>query len=375
MRLRSESSMTEALAVYVHVPFCPSKCGYCDFNSYAMSDEIVGRTVSATIEEIRRSPHRGRRAKTIFFGGGTPTYLESGDLLALLDAVVECHPPLGNCEISSEANPGTVDSSKFVAMKQAGFNRISIGAQSFADGDLIRLGRVHRAGEIERSVAAAREAGFENLNIDLMFALPAQTRAGWLSNLERAISLGTEHLSLYCLTIEHNTKFYKLFLKGLLDLPDDGAQAEMYEMAVGAVERAGFRQYEISNFARPGFECRHNLAYWRGEEYAGYGPGAVEQVGGIRWTHIKHPVRYCEAVERGEELACERETLGATEKRMEKIMLGLRLNEGLRLGDIEVDEAGLRAMIGTGWVERDDGVVRLTKEGRRFCNRVVLALV
>src|SRR5579862_3513650 len=240
------------LAVYVHTPFCPSKCGYCDFNSYAMQGEIMERTTRATVAEIARSPQRGRPAKTIFFGGGTPTFLEERQLLSILEAVIEAHPPVEGCEITSESNPGTADATKYAAMRRAGFNRISLGAQSFLDEDLIRLERVHKADEIGRAVGLARDAGFDNLNLDLMFALPHQSLKAWKKNLDRALELDPEHLSLYCLTIEPNTSFYKKNLRGQLHLPDDDAQVTMYEECLDRLVGAGYEQYEISNFAEPG---------------------------------------------------------------------------------------------------------------------------
>ncbi|MCB8932199.1 MAG: coproporphyrinogen III oxidase family protein, partial [Chthonomonadaceae bacterium] len=216
--------MNAPLAVYVHTPFCPSKCGYCDFNSYAMDGPIVERTIVAIEREIRSSPWAGRPAKTVFFGGGTPTFLTEHQLVGLLNAVLEVHPPVEGAEITSEANPGTVDRPKFAAMRAAGFNRISLGAQSFLEDDLVLLGRVHRVGEIERAVLAARDAGFDNVNLDLMFALPGQTLRAWGANLDRAIALTPEHLSLYCLTLEPNTPFYKEHLRGTLVQPDEEPQ-------------------------------------------------------------------------------------------------------------------------------------------------------
>jgi oxygen-independent coproporphyrinogen III oxidase len=361
------------LAVYVHVPFCPSKCGYCDFNSYAMDGAIIGRTVDAIATDIRRSPHAGRPAKTIFFGGGTPTYLAVEDLNRLLHAVMEIHPPLADCEITSEANPGTVDASKFSAMRAAGFNRISLGAQSFLDDDLIRLDRVHRASEIERAVGSAREAGFDNLNLDLMFALPDQSRFGWTKNLETALRLAPEHLSLYCLTIEPNTAFYKKHLHGQLNLPDEEVQVAMYEECLQRTADAGYEHYEISNFARPGRECRHNLEYWYGNEYAAYGPGAVGQVGGRRFTNLKHPKGYCDAVEAGTPLAFESEVLDASMQRTEQIMLGLRLNEGIPLSWVESRAA--QDVERLGWIELANDRIRLTPDGRHFCSEVAMRLM
>lgn len=365
--------MKDALAVYVHIPFCPSKCGYCDFNSYAMDGEVVERTVSAIVAEIRNGAHKGIPAKSIFFGGGTPTYLSTEQICRVLDAVAASHPPIDDCEVTSEANPGTLSLGKLLAMRASGFNRLSIGGQSFRDSELIRLGRVHTSADIESAVRMAREAGFANINVDMIFALPGQTHSIWKENLMRAVSLGADHLSLYCLTIEPNTAFYKEHRRGLLQMPDDEMQTSMYDMAVAAAEVAGYYQYEISNFARSGFECRHNLSYWKGEEYIAYGPGAVERVGKRRWTHIKHPARYCEAVERAQELHCEEEFLDEDALARERIMLGLRVRDGVDARSVANAE-GLDRMCGREWVKVADGRVMLTPTGRHYCNEVIVAL-
>ena len=375
------SPLNTPLAVYVHTPFCPSKCGYCDFNSYAMSGDIMERTTRAMVAEIKSSPSRGRPAKTIFFGGGTPTFLPEYQLLRILDSVLEVHPPLPGAEITSEANPGTADAGKFRAMRRAGFNRISLGAQSFLDSDLLRLGRIHRAGEIERAVEIARDAGFDNLNLDLMFALPGQSRRAWEANLRRALALQPEHLSLYCLTLEPNTPFYKQHLKGQLEQPDDEDQVAMYEQCVDMAAAAGYEQYEISNFAKPGHECKHNLCYWNAEEYAGYGPGAVGCVAEpateqpVRYTNLKHPDGYCAAVEAGQPTAFEREELTAAIQRVERIMLGLRLNSGFEAGGLNISDASLANLQSKGWITRSGDTVSLTAEGRHFCSEVALALI
>ena len=335
------------------------------------------RTVAATVAEIQRSPLRGTPAKTIFFGGGTPTYLSSSQLIRILDTVIEVHPPIEGCEITSEANPGTVDAEKFGAMFSAGFNRISLGAQSFLDEDLIRLDRIHKASEIERAVGAARVAGFRSLNLDLMFALPSQSRMAWTKNLEKALSLEPDHLSLYCLTIEQNTAFYKKNLRGELDLPEDEIQREMYDECVQRTAEIGLFQYEISNFARPGYECRHNLCYWYGEDYAGYGPGAVGcvTIDGVstRYTNLKHPDGYCKAVEAGTTIPFESEVLSPGIRNTERIMLGLRLNEGVPIAI--VDARKIPGLIGRGWVTADEQRLRLTSEGRHFCSEVALELI
>jgi oxygen-independent coproporphyrinogen-3 oxidase len=345
-----------------------------------MEGEIMEATTQATIEEIRRSPWAGRPASTIFFGGGTPTFLAEGQLLRVLEAVLQTHPPLDGAEITSEANPGTVDIPKFMAMRKGGFNRISLGAQSFVDDDLVRLGRVHRSGEIERAVGAAREAGFDNLNLDLMFALPNQSRHAWSKNLDRALDLAPEHLSLYCLTIEPNTAFYKQRLRGSLPLPDDEAQVEMYDDCLARTLEAGYQQYEISNFCKPGRECRHNLAYWYAHEYAGYGPGAVGMVRndsgiGTRYTNLKHPERYVAAVEAHQNLAFESEELGEDTLRVERLMLGLRLNEGLEVGELKLDSRAVDRLVERGWIERSEKRIALSNEGRHFCSEVALELI
>jgi oxygen-independent coproporphyrinogen-3 oxidase len=360
------------VAIYVHIPFCPSKCGYCDFNSYAMTGEIVGRTADAIQKEVMASPLRGRPSKTIFFGGGTPTFLAADAQARLLATVLDVHPPVDGCEATTEANPGTVDFPKLKALRSAGFNRLSIGAQSFDPDELRVLERVHTPSEVENAVSAARDADFDNLNLDLMFALPRQSLRRWTKNLEKAIELQPDHLSLYCLTVEPATKFYKLLQRGVLDQPDEDIQSEMYDLTVQIARSAGFERYEVSNFAQPGRECKHNLCYWRGEEYVGYGPGAVQRVGRERRTNLKHPSRYCEAVERGQELGCERELLDDRAMRLEKLMLGLRLAEGLPAD--EIDNSSLLALEQKGWITTDSRV-KLTDLGVHFCNQATLALI
>jgi len=364
--------MSTPVAVYVHIPFCPSKCGYCDFNSYAMSGPIVKRTVDALLAEIAQSPHAGRPAKSIFFGGGTPTMLEATDQVAILEAVARAHPPVEPCEITTEANPGTVDAAKFQTLRGGGFNRISIGAQSFQATELRLLDRIHSPNDVERAVHAARSAGFNNLSIDLMFALPHQTLQGWSENLDKALNLAPDHLSLYCLTVEPATPFYKLQLKGRLQQPAEGIQAQMYDQTVARVRSAGFERYEISNFARPGKECAHNLCYWRAEEYVGYGPGAVERIGNMRRTNMKHPQRYCEAIESRSCLACDEETLTSDNLRAERIMLGLRLREGI--SPEEISKPALDKVIQKGWVTHN-GRVHLTDIGAHYCNQAIIELL
>jgi oxygen-independent coproporphyrinogen-3 oxidase len=344
-----------------------------------MSGPIVDRTVQAIVTEIRASRFAGRPAKTIFVGGGTPTFLSAGQITDILQAILDTHPPVADCEITSEGNPGTVDIPKFEAMRKAGFNRISLGAQSFQTEDLVRLGRVHAPTHIGTAVAAARRAGFENLNLDLMYALPGQSPAAWKINLETALALQPDHLSLYCLTIEQNTRYYKFNLRGMLDIPTEDYQTEMYDMACEMTSQAGFTQYEISNFSKPGRQCNHNIEYWRGAEYLAYGPGAVGAYDPpgedrIRFNVLKHPERYSEAVEQGKPTWYDEERLTPAEVRFEQIMLGIRLNAGLSTTNLDLNEKGLEAVVSRGWVERRGEEICLTPAGRHFCSRVAVEL-
>lgn len=366
--------MSGPVAIYVHVPFCPSKCGYCDFNSFAMTGPIQGETVDAMEHEIRTSPRAGRPAKTIFFGGGTPTYLEASQLARLLQAVLDTHPASNETEITTESNPGTVTLEKLGALKEAGFNRLSLGAQSFATQDLVQLGRVHGVAEIAEAVTAARQAGFENLNLDLMFGLPGQNLVRWRHNLDQALALHPDHLSLYGLTIEPNTRFFRYFQRGWLDLPAEDTMVAMYEEAVARMTAAGLEPYEISNFARPGRRCQHNLAYWRAEEYIGYGPGAVGRVGTRRGTNLKHPARYVEAVRAGEPLWFEEEELSDDDLRLERIMLGIRIEEGLDLAQVPLSAAAIASVTEPGWATTEGDRLRLTPAGRHFTSEVAVRL-
>ncbi len=358
----------------------------CDHSEQGALGVVVNRPIdldlSTLFEQIGLSLPERLHQKTVYFGGGTPTFLEPSQLLALFEAVVGAHPPEPNAEITCEANPGTADAAKFAAMREAGFNRLSMGAQSFLDSDLKQLGRAHSASDIAASVKLARDAGFENLSLDLMFALPGQSREAWMSNVRAAMALQPEHLSLYCLSLEPGTAFHRLSQIGKLTQPDDDDQVGMYEACVEALDRDGYSQYEISNFGQPGEEGRHNLCYWHGEEYLAYGPGAVGAVDGlegrpdrVRYTNLKKPGEYCAAAESGASLWQEDETLSPDTLRTERIMLGLRLNEGLPLSGLGLDEAAVTLLAAKGLIERSGDTVKLTRNGRNYCNDVAAELI
>ena len=268
--------MTAPLALYLHIPFCVARCHYCDFNTFAGLDALFEPYAAALREEIHRAGEiRGHPAvRTLFIGGGTPTALPASLLASLLDACRESFDVQTDAEITCEANPGITDADVFAALRDMGVNRLSMGVQSLDDRELAWLGRIHGAAEAETAFAAARRAGFANINLDFMFGLPGQAAATWRNTLERATALGPEHISLYSLTVEHGTPLYDAVRRGVQPAPEDDLAADFYLLASDLLARAGYEQYEISNWARSGFQCRHNLVYWRNEPYLGFGAGA-----------------------------------------------------------------------------------------------------
>jgi len=379
------SAVPRSVAVYVHIPFCAKHCAYCDFNTYV--ERAQSSLVQATIAAIQRDIERTGQelaaqgdpmvVPTVFFGGGTPTFLQGEHLAAILRTVQDNFAVAPNAEISSEANPGSSDATKFAAMRAAGFSRLSIGVQSFDDGLLIALDRFHTAGEAERALQAARDAGFTNLNLDLMFGLPKQNLPLWEATLERALALGTEHLSLYALTLEPGTRFERLEAGGKLDLPDEDVELSMYERSIALLTAAGLEHYEVSNFARPGHRSQHNQVYWRNEEYLGIGPGAVSYLDGRRWKRERLPARYNAKVEAGADLAVESECLNAEGALGETMMLGLRLRDGLPLQSVRERFAveplthfapQIARLQAEGLLTLAEDTLRLTHRGLLFAN-------
>ena len=382
------------LAIYVHIPFCVRHCAYCDFNTYV--EKAQSAVVHATVEAICRDIAQAGReleatasgsrllgerpVRTIFFGGGTPTFLEGTQLERIVRAISDHFAILPDVEISSEANPGSSDAARFERMRNAGFNRLSIGVQSFDDTLLVALDRFHTAQEAENALRLARQAGFDNVSLDLMFALPGQTTRLWEDSLERALALGTKHLSLYALTLEAGTRFERLYAGGKLDLPDEDTELEMYERSISLLTQAGFEHYEVSNFARPGFRCRHNLVYWHNEEYLGIGPGAVSYIGGRRWKRERLPARYIQKVNAQADLAVESEHLTPEATLGETIMLGLRLRDGLPLSRLRdrfhIDPLArfapqLERLTKRGLLTLEADTLRLTHRGLLLANDVL----
>jgi oxygen-independent coproporphyrinogen III oxidase len=323
-------------SLYVHIPYCQVKCPYCDFNSYAAAEWPEDDYARALIDELRRRsadpPFAGAEIGTIFFGGGTPSLFQPGTIGTLLNAIAANCRLAPDIEITLEANPGTVERERLSGFRAAGVKRLSFGIQSFHSALLTTLGRVHDADDARAAIQAARAAGFEDLNLDLMFAVPGETRAVWEADVAEAIGWSPEHVSAYNLTYEAATPFHTLRARGALQPLDDEDELWMYQHVRAALAAAGYQQYEISNFARPGHEARHNQSYWRGVDYLGLGAGAHSYASapgwGRRWSNERIPERYITAVARGDATASQ-ETLSFDNAAAEFMFLGLRERAGV----------------------------------------------
>jgi oxygen-independent coproporphyrinogen-3 oxidase len=330
-----------SFSLYVHIPWCQSKCPYCDFNSHAAASWPEADYTRALISELEHrvgaAPYAGERLKTIFFGGGTPSLFDPKSIGEIIDAANRLCGIEADAEITLEANPGTVDAAKLSGMRAAGVNRISFGAQSFNPATLKFLGRIHSADETRAAAKMAHRAGFDRLNLDLIFAVPGQTVADVLFDIESVAALEPDHISAYNLTFEEGTAFFSDLKRGRIkQLPND-EQAAMYQTVREEIPRRGYPMYEISNYAAPGHEARHNLTYWRGETYLGIGAGAhsfarVEE-GGRRWWNEKLPSRYVAAIEERLFAEAGAETINEETAQSEYVFLNLRLRDGFALAD------------------------------------------
>ena len=327
----------DAIGLYLHIPYCLHKCGYCDFNSHNINEGEMASYVRALLKELEyyAKPAENRRVRTIFFGGGTPTTLPFADLNRLLDACRKHFDVDPKAEITAEANPATIPQADLAQLREAGFNRLSIGVQSFDPGELKRLERVHTVDEVYLTVERARQAGFDNLSLDLMFALPGQTAQQWQSNLQQALALNPDHLSAYNLTIEPGTVFHKQQAQGQLVMPSEDFQRELYEITIDTLTGAGYEHYEISNYAKPGNQCRHNLNYWHNGEFVGLGAGASSACNGERTKNTNLPARYIEQINASATAVDSRERPDRRQQMGESVMLGFRLKEGLNLSEFQ----------------------------------------
>lgn len=379
--------MRSGLGLYIHIPYCLSRCHYCDFNTYRIDVAAVQQYLEGLAQEItlRASAMaiRDRRVCSVFFGGGTPSILHASQLIGILDHCRAAFTLEDDAEVSLEANPGTVDLSKLRTLWEGGVTRLSVGVQAVQDRLLHRIGRAHTTSEAERAFWLMREAGFSNINLDLMFGLPGQSAGDWSETLDWAISVGPEHVSAYGLILEERTPLHQAHRQGEIGLPDEETEAMMYRMAVDRLRDAGFEHYEISNFARLGFRCRHNLVYWQHQEYLGIGAGAYSYLAGRRFYNELLPAGYMSAIaERGTAVAGG-EQLSTEMLRSERLMLGLRLRAGLEveafkdvLGveDLSMSDRVTR-LLDDGFLRLQEGRVQITERGLLVANELIVQLL
>ncbi len=370
------------LGLYLHFPFCISKCPYCDFNSYQLKeDNQISSYISALYLEITAYSKelKNSTVKTIYLGGGTPTILSGVQIYNILEFCKSKFTIDKDAEITIEANPGTLDGKKLKLLIESGINRLSLGAQSFNDLFLKKLGRIHNTKDIIDSYHLAREKGFNNINIDVMFALPDQTKEDLQDTLKKAISLKPDHLSLYNLTLKPGTEYYKKYKKGKLKLPNEDEEYDMYNWAINFLEESGFEHYEISNFARPYKRSMHNLIYWQNKPYLGIGAGAYSFIKGYRYMNYENPARYIKEIISGKLPVDNGEKLSLRKRMIETIILGLRTKDGVsykkynirfgvNLNDIFSKQ--VNKLVNLGLLEKGDCKIKLTKKGIFLANTV-----
>lgn len=376
------SASGPALGLYIHVPFCASRCGYCDFNTYTATE--LGDTVrrdtfhDSLIDEVRLARRMlesdDRAVSTVFVGGGTPTLLGADALTTILAAVRQEFGLAPDAEVTTEANPDSVDRAMLERLREGGFTRVSLGMQSSSPTVLRVLERTHTPGASVAAARAAREVGFEHVNLDLIYGTPGETDDDLRRSLDDVLDSGVDHVSAYSLIVEEGTPLARRVRRGEIATPDDDVAAERYVIVDEALASAGMDWYEVSNWARPGGECRHNLGYWRDADWWGVGPGAHSHVDGRRWWNVKHPRTYAERLSTGRAPEEGGEVLTEDQRAMERIMLGLRLAEGLPIEDIDGDLSA----VGEGLLDEaalTRGRVVLTRRGRLLADSVIRLLV
>jgi oxygen-independent coproporphyrinogen-3 oxidase len=371
------------LGLYLHIPFCQAICSYCNFNRGLLDEALKTRYVAALDREIREAGDR-RRADTVFFGGGTPSLLAPAEVATLIAACRQAYDVSADAEITLETNPETVTDARLAAFRSAGVNRVSLGVQSFDDRELQRLGRIHSAGRAAGAVRAARAAGVGNVSLDLMFWLPGQSRASWLTSVDRAIDLGPDHLSFYMLELYPNAPLKEAIARGAGPQVSDDEAADMYLEGLDRLEAAGYAQYEISNVARAGFVSRHNLKYWTMGSWRGFGCGAHSTVDGIRWRNVNGTAEYVGRLARGEPVGIDRQEPSARERAEEAIFTGLRLTAGLDAADFAAqygrspwDTYGedLAVYVGAGLMWTSGTRFGLTRAGMLVSNEMLASFV
>jgi oxygen-independent coproporphyrinogen-3 oxidase len=369
------------LGIYAHIPFCIKKCLYCDFNSYSGILDIAGDYVKAVLKEItlRSQLVRDRRVASVYFGGGTPTVIDTRSISCLISAVKQNFNVLPTAEFTIEANPGTVSENSLNQLRKAGVNRLSIGLQAWQDRLLAKLGRIHCKEDFVTTYKAARQSGFDNINVDLMFGLPTQTVEEWEETITSVIELGPEHISAYSLEIGEDTPFYRMLKIGELSLPDESSERDMYQKALDLLGRSGYVHYEISNFSLAGKECRHNLLYWQAQDYLGLGAGAHSYINAVRFSNRTDPDSYIRKINSGILPTYETHVQTLKDEVSEYMFMGLRLLKGVSRDDFserfnkgldDIYGRHIKKLCDLGLLEDTGRHIRLTRLGLDFGNSV-----
>ncbi|MBA2573525.1 MAG: radical SAM family heme chaperone HemW [Actinomycetota bacterium] len=383
----SETLGQRPFGFYVHVPFCAVRCGYCDFNTYTSAElgHSPGASRAGYAESVIAEIQLARRAlgdrdlpvETVFFGGGTPTLLSPSALTSIVTALRNEFGLEPDAEITTESNPDSVSATDLEALRAGGINRVSFGMQSAVPTVLQVLDRTHDPRRVPQVVAWARDAGFEQVSLDLIYGTPGESLADWQRSLDAVVALEPDHVSGYALIVEEGTALARRVRRGVVPRPDDDDLADKYEVADAVLEAAGFAWYEVSNWARnESARCRHNLGYWAGTDWWGAGPGAHSHVSGVRWWNVKHPMAYAARLAAGESPAAGREILDGETRRVERVLLETRLATGLSIDVLDrAGRAGIPDLVGDGLVQVTTDTVLLTRRGRLLADAVVRGLL
>lgn len=376
--------MTDSFGVYLHVPFCATRCGYCDFNTYTAGQLGTGASTGDYLDAITREMELAvalhgdavAAADTVFIGGGTPSLIGAAGLTRLLDGVRNTFGLAPGAEVTTESNPESTSPEFFEGIREAGFTRVSLGMQSAVPHVLETLDRTHTPGRPVAAAAEARAAGFEHVNLDVIYGTPGESMADLDTTLDAVLSAPVDHVSAYSLIVEPGTAMARKVRRGELPMPDDDDLADRYERIDSRLRAEGFGWYEVSNWSKPGGECRHNLLYWLDGNWWGAGPGAHSHVDGTRFYNVKHPARFAAVVSRGELPIADSESLSAEDRHVESIMLGLRLAEGIPVGFLREPELQ-RAdrQIAAGMLQSQGGRIVLTEAGRLLADAIIVDIL
>lgn len=369
------------IGLYIHIPFCVSKCKYCDFNSHKINLEEKVKYLEDLKEEMKlyKKEIGDNEIDTVFIGGGTPSILTKEEIKLLFDNIKSNFKLKNNAEITMECNPGTLTVNKLKVMKECGVNRLSIGLQAVQNNHLKYIGRIHTYEEFEENYNQAKNVGFENINIDLMYALPNQKKEDWMESLEKVVKLNPTHISAYSLILEEGTELFNMYERNEFKLLDEDADIEMYEYTINYLKMHGYNQYEISNYAKEGFECKHNILYWKCENYLGLGVSASGYLNNTRYNNISDLDEYNKLIHSGKKPIEWQEKLSIKDEIEESIFLGLRMNEGIKFKmfhekyDFNFEEEyknEINKLKNMNLIEIRDGVLKLTQKGREISNSI-----